>query len=425
MLKYMPKWLKTTLIISITLIVAVGIGIDIWYMSIVLTGKERIPSKTFNVGTLTLADGTQQDIIEIEYFTNKDNSGYEAFEIKYNYFLDETKEQLFSQGFQYIADAETSINIDYTHNCLAKKEDKEKANWNLFTGNNTHYDCQNSYVPASNVSTYNYMSSGEQYLKSTNPINLNSRFKIQIGKDLYLMQFKGLDTPKNSTTYITTYKDNNAYNDYFHHQYYIYDAHYFSKLLYESIKSANLGTNQNLVFEFGNLFNYYASTDDNGTYEEEVTDYDNVVKVSGDIKSYYSIRVKIHENGLSSSNESMFGSILGNQNFALNGDYTSGDYFIGRTIVDCDVSAFDFVIVEDNNIALKLSDAFINYYKQYKSTIALSVMIDLDLISKLGYNFVGFTADSGLDMFNILECYTTSNNEIVQDYTNSLEVLYV
>jgi hypothetical protein len=121
----------------------------------------------------------------------------------------------------------------------------------------------------------------------------------------------------------------------------------------------------------------------------------------------------------------MFGSFLGNQNFSLNGDYSSGDYFVGRTIVNCDVSNFDFVIVEDNNIALKLSGAFIDYYSKYKSTTALSIVIDLDFISNLGYNFVGFTADNGLDTFNIYECFSQSNGEKVTDYTSSLEVVYV
>ena len=173
------------------------------------------------------------------------------------------------------------------------------------------------------------------------------------------------------------------------------------------------------------MFNYFKYNEETGQYEENKTDYDDVTKISGDIKSYYSIHVKTHEYGLSKASDSMFGSVLGNQNFNLNGDNVGEDYFVGRTVVDCDISSFDFVTVEGNNVALKLSDAFIDYYIPYKDTIVLSVVIDLDLLENLGYTFVGFTADSGLDRFKVYECYSTSAGELVEDYTSSLKVVSV
>lgn len=420
----MPKALKVTLITLLSAILAGCATIIVWYVSVCLLGKEKVLSKTFYVGGLTLADGTTENIVEVEYFANKDNSGYEAFEIKYTYFMDETKENSYSQGFQYIADAGTSINFGYAHDNIFKTFSSSTG---ALGWKKKYYNCQNSNVPTSNVSTYNYMSNGDEYILSTNPIDEDSYFKIQIGEELYLMQFKHKDTPMSNNTYIG---QKNVYHnvftsDEFHNMYFVYDAHYFSRLLYESVKSANLGTNQEIVFEFGNLFNYYEYLEEDGQYSEEKTNYDKTVKLEADIKSYFSIRVKTHENGLTCSDESMFGSVLGNQNFSLNGDYSSGDYFIGKTIIDCDISAFDFVTVEDNNVALKLSDRFIDYYDKYKSTIALSIVIDLDLMESLGYNFVGFTSDNNLDKFSIYECYSISAGEKVQDYIDSLEVVYV
>ena len=419
----MPKGLKTTLIVILSLIIMLCLTIIFWYCSVCLWGKEKVVSKTFNVGELTLADGSTENIIEIEYFANKDNSGYEVFEIKYSYFMDETKTNSFSQGYQYVADSGTSIDFGYIHDNITESDFAHKSTGSL-GWKKKYYTCQNSNVPTSNVTLYNYMANGDEYILSTNPIGLDSYFKIQIGEDLYLMQFKGKDTPKNNETFIGTERVfHNVLNaDKYHDMYFVYDAHHLSRLLYESIKSVELGTNQDIVFEFGNLFNYYKYNQEDGKYDENPTNYDETVKLAFDIKSYYSIRVKVHENGLTSSEESMFGSFLGNQNFSLNGDYTSGDYFVGFSIVDVDLSSFDLVVVEDNNVALKLSNDFINYYDKYKSTIKLSVVIDIDLLSNLGYTFVGFTSDNNLDKFNVYECYTTSNGEKVDDYTNSLGV---
>lgn len=438
MWKYIPKKLKIILISILSLVIITGVAIICWYLSINWGAEDKKVSKTFYVGELVLADGTQQDIIEIEYFANTDNSGYEAFEIKYNYFMDETRTKTYSQGFQYIADKGYPIEFGAGGETLfiEKKPFRTEGAW--FWAEK-HYNTQIPSSYSNLISCYNYMYNGFEYVKSTNPINKDSCFKINLNQDVtnvYLMEFKGANeydalgnlienTPMNSDTACgSSIKFGDFDADIVYHSHYVYDAQYFSRILYEAVKSSSLGASGKFVFEFGNLFNYYKYNAETGQYDENRTNYDDALKIEDDIKSYYSIKVTTHENGLSCAEESMFGSILGNQNFNLNGDYSSGDYFIGKTIVDCDISAFDFVIVEDNNIAFKLSEAFINYYNQYKSSIALSIVIDLDLINELGYNFVGFTTDNGLDIFNILECYTTSNGEIVQDYTNALGVLY-
>lgn len=409
--------------------------IDIWYGYILLFGKEKVVSKTFNVSTLTLADGTTQNIIEVEYFSNKNNSGYEAFEIKYTYFMDETKENSYSQGFQYIADKSHPIDFGAVAGDVLFKEKKPFRTEGALFWKDKYYNCQVPSAPSDLISCYNYMYNGVEYVKSTNPIDEDSYFKIQIGEDLYLMQFKGANkydkqgklienTPINSDNFCgSSIKLGDFGADAIYRYHYVYDAHYFSRLLYESVKTFTLGTNDDVVFEWGNLFNYYKFDKESGKYSENRTNYDESIKIQADIKSYYSIRVKTHEYGLSNAKDSLFGSVLGNRNFSLNGDYSSGDYFIGRTIVDCDISSFNFVTVDENNVALKLNNAFTNYYIPYKDSIVLSVVIDLDLLESLGYTFVGFTADNGLDKFNIYKCYSTSQGEVVEDYTSELKVV--
>ena len=430
----MPKGLKITLISILSIVCTVCASIIIWYLSVCLWGNEKKVSKTFYVGELQLADGTTKDIIEIEYFANKDGSGYEAFEIKYTYFMDENRIDSYSQGFQYIANEGYPIEFGVTSEMLfiEKKPFRTEGAW---FWEEKYYNCQVPTVPSDLISCYNYMYNGNEYVKSTNPINKDSNFKINIGEDIYLMEFKGANeydtfgnlienTPINNDTYCgRSVKVGDFSDDIIYFWHYVYDPHYFSRILYETVKSSSAGSSGNFVFEFGNLFNYYKYNAETGKYDTNRTNYDDTLKLEEDIKSYYSIKITVHENGLTSSKESMFGSVLGNQNFSLTGHYSNGDYFVGSSIIEVGLNSFTLVPIEDNNVALKLNEQFIDYYSKYKNSIKLSIVIDLDLLSNLGYNFVGFTADSNLDKFSIYECYTSSGGIKVEDI-NILEVTY-
>ena len=108
----------------------------------------------------------------------------------------------------------------------------------------------------------------------------------------------------------------------------------------------------------------------------------------------------------------------GNSNYNATGDYDSEDYFIGKTMIVCTYSYFDFVQISENNYAFKLKQSFIDYLNlpQNKNKIVLKIEINLDDLNNLGYIFVGFTEDSGLSNFEILECYTleTIDNELIK-----------
>ena len=432
----MNGWKKAGIAIGSILLV-LCLSIDVWYGYILLFGKEKIVSKTFKVSTLTLADGSQEYMLEVEYFANKDGSGYEALEIKYSYFLDESRDDTYSQGYQYVADKGYPIEFNgLAGEVLFKEKEPFRTEGSLWW-KDKFYNCQVPTVPTDNITTYPYMSSADGFVKSTNPIDSDSYLKIQIGDDLYAMQFKGANkydevgnlienTPMSSDLRCgssISFGELGADTTYYYHT--VYDVHHFSRLLYEAVKSEKLGQDSEVVFEFGNLFNYYKFNQETGTYDENRTNYDDTIKIQTDIKSYYSIRVRTHEYGLSKASDSLFGSVLGNQSYNATDNYANDSYFIGRTAVDCGINSFDFVTIEDNNVALKLSQSFIDYYSIYKSQIVLSVNIDLDLLENLGYNFVGFTSDNGLNNFDIYQCYTSSGGELVEDLKSTLtEVKY-
>lgn len=421
----LKKCLKITGIITLALLLIVCTVINIWYLFIFFNGKNKVVSKTFNVGTFQLADGSTKHFVELEYWANSDNKGKECLEVKFNYLMDETKENCYSQGLQYVRNNDV-FDMTFSYNNWDLDTDiisESSTGWWLWK--EYTYKIQRPYVFIGGKS-FNYMSVGNQYLRSTNPINADSSFKIEIGDQLYLVKFKGKykksigslqnhGTPLNDSTFDNSL--NRYGNTYMFYR--EYDVNYFVKSLLETVKTSKLGSKSECVFEFGNLFDYYAYNTKTKTYDEECSSYDKVVKLSEDIKSYYSILVTTHEEGLTRSSNSMFKSILGNQSLNLTDDYASEDYFIGRTIINVDLTSFDMVCIDDKNVALKLNKEFLSYYAQYSKSIELDITVNIDTISNLGYIFAGFSADSGLNGYSIRSVSLLSNgNKTDYDISN-------
>ncbi len=157
------------------------------------------------------------------------------------------------------------------------------------------------------------------------------------------------------------------------------------------------------VFEFGDLFDYYLYDAETGQYSN--TRYENCDSVIQDMKSYYSIKINVSENGAQKASDSIFHALHGSTTYNLLGDYSSDDYFVGRTVITTKLNDFDFVNIVDKRYAIKLRDEFVNYYSKYPK-IYLEVEIDLDKLQELDIEFVGFTEDSNLDKFNVLKAYT-------------------
>ena len=93
----MPLARKITIILA-AILALVMIGVCAWWLIIYFAGPQKIVSSTYNVGTITTADGsTTKNIIEVKYMSNKKKNGYEMLDIRYNYFHDEDKNEIYSQ----------------------------------------------------------------------------------------------------------------------------------------------------------------------------------------------------------------------------------------------------------------------------------------------------------------------------------------
>lgn len=413
----MKKWKILGIVLS-ALVMVVCLGVDVWYYYVWKFAPDKIVSNTYEVGMQTTTNDDSKYFIEINYYSNKNKNGLETFEIKYNYMLDENQENFFSQGLQYVANSvNDSINFEYRKDASQTSGLYMDSTPGWYTGGD-NYAWFGSYRVNDNATMYNY-ASGDDYktpIISTNPISLNTRFKIQLGNDLFLMSFKNKDTKISANNF--EYQEPGAYHFYlvygrkdYNWYYSYYDYHYFSKLMYQAVQSVTPGIDRAVVFEFGDLFDYYQY--DGASYSD--TKLKNADSVIQEMKSYYSIKINVSENGMQKSSESIFNMLHGSTTYNLTNDYSSDDYFIGRTIINCNIYDFNYVLVVDNKYEIKLKNQFVEFYQNY-SLIYLSIELDLDKLKQENITYVGLTKDNNLNMFNILEFYTleTINGQVVR-----------
>ena len=425
--------MKKVLLIILSILLFVSFGLIGWYVWILFNAPNKIVSQTFLVGDQVVIkeDGTteKKSFIDINLYDN-------VFEIKFNYMLDETRTAFYSQGLQYVlkdSSGDFNLNGSYTNVLSTKTEQGKAEHYLLTTWERTDTITQiwgdKSYL---NVDKFNYMS-GDDYatpLISTNPIDRDTFFKIQLGDDLYGMKFRGINIDFTDEFYLGS---NNYLADteyyvlwakfiYNYERYYkSCDVDYFATLLFNSIsQSVKAGTNQILTFEFGDLFEYYEFDTEKQQYSDKKVESDKSAKISADIKSYYSINVSVHEGDMTSSSQSLFNSYKGNSNY--NVDLTLDDYFVGRNIVEVDVNKFDFIETSTTGVYyLSLAEDFKTFYDDYKHLVEFEIVIDLDYLNSLGVEYIGVIENS-LDGFKIFGSETRQviNGEIVKG-----DVIYV
>lgn len=394
----MSKGWKIAISIILSVIFVGCIPFNVWYFYLLSKKDDHIVSYTFEIGKQTLSDGSSSKyFVEVEYNSNEEDNGREEFGIKFNYMLDENQTAFFSQGLQYVANADSDIYFANATSYILANESTNLFGWrtrdfNVVSRIMSHPDM---------CSRYNYMSADDYRttVLSTNPISLDTMFKIQIGDSLYGMKFKG-----DVATGKTTEEGNIAFWTTVKSTYYKrYDVDYFAALLFNSIKALQNGTQRVLAFEFGDLFDYFEYNPETAKYDRAV-DAAKLNTLTTDVKSYYSILLKKSATGIERASDSMFNMVEGNSGFSVGKTIPTDDYFVGRSVIDCTLDDFVKVKITNNDIALKLKDSFINELRPYNEKIRLNVLIDLDKLEN--ENFLGLTKDNGLNQFVVQSCQT-------------------
>lgn len=434
---------KKWLISGITIFVVLCLIFDTWYLVLKYLGKDVKISSTFEAGEVTLADGSSKNFCEVELWKNTNKDGLEMLEIKLNYLLDENRTGFYSQGLQYVGSTEED-GLEWELSHVNQYDTKISiGDWGggaIWTTKNWNF-AWGDYVLGGKASRYNYQSS-DDYVHTTgatNPITDDSMFKITLGKsgqeEIYGVQFKAPTqndkvegSKKQQVDFIMEQNSDFQYGyrkvksnafvykeiDYYY-SYQLVNINYFAHAIYESIKGVSAGTSSNIVFEWGDLFDYYKCVDEkSGRYEEVAQDAERSELLSGEVKSYYSIKVTVHEEGAKQASDSMFNCIHGSDTYNLTGDYTDKNFFYGENLLRVGLNNFDLVKAGGSQYALKLKQTFLDDYLEYADQMFLLIEIDVDALEKDGIEFYGFTTDSGLDKFQIYKIYTlkTVNGEL-------------
>ena len=461
----MSKGKKTLIVFSALLFLVCAI-IDIWYLVVYLYGDSKIISQTINIGLQETASGDEQQyFVELNYYSNENKNGYEMFEVKFNYLMDENASDFYSQGLQYIAndedgsiefftltdynealnELEDSFNVEemqkFVNELGAKQSMSPISDQSLFSKGGW-YDAVGyfaTYFPLcieSNKTTmYNYQSDGNTSTISTNPIDLETTFRVNLDDDnnfedtdLFKIQFKGvnyLEFDSNEefddnvekigkTNYEFRREDYHfnllwAYTNYYYY-YNAYDANYMCYLLYNAVKGMTPGTNRAAAFEFGDMFNYYRHQG-SGVYEDVAIK--DTALLEELMNSYYAIKINISADGAQKASDSLFGMVNGSATFNLTGEYDQ-EYFAGRVVVKLDNDDFDKVEVREDAFALRLSEEFFTSHYDYRNNICLSITIDLNEFYDNEQLYLGFTNNSLLDYFNVIEYVTLQDGEEVE-----------
>lgn len=390
---------------ALTLAIIAFIVPIVWWSLVQAFAPNKVVYNTFNVGEIQLYNGTdRKNVIELRYYSNDKGNGLEMLDIKFNEYLDETKSMFYSQGIQFVADTKEDSLSDWTFS--VKKVGLSIANgtwWGTYDN-----------LPNGSIHTYASADDYATTLNDASELGTNPDFKIELAKvdgsgtDLYLMEMKGKNTVKSEENKVaTTDYGLGGLNVYAYN-----DIYYLSYKLYQQVQGLANGTSQNLVFDFGEMFEF--KNYEKGTYldaQERET-----AKVDLRTQSNYVIKTQIFEDGARQASDSIFNNIKGSNSFTLDGDYVDEDYYIGRSQINIDNSFFEKIVIAGKSVALKLKDEFIEASKPYKANIELNITIDMDKLEDEGYTFLGFSSQSGLENYTIKKCVTikTINGERIE-----------
>ena len=439
--------LKKIGIAIVAIIILLCAGVDIWYVFIKENGPAKTATSTYKGGELEKANGEKKNIFEIKYFSNKNKNGLECFELKLTNFLDSTREDTRTIGFQYVAKTkldeldwydfdkiEEKINLDsykdkgdlLLSGFLEYMESHAKYftsqdfgvtdRWGIFNIGKTYSSAVyfSPYINGDINSQFVYDSINEENFTSSENLkpDKNSKLIIQIGKEQMGIQMKYDSYLTYEECYgdkailpLVNYQNNSTTKKHLTNFYYSYSYDFLNWYLYEKVKTATPGT-QYYNFAFGDIFNYFDYKNNVLTQRHDV-DYD---LINEEISSYYTVKVEVLDDGIRKASESSFKLLCGSKDYMLDDVVT--DYFSGQQIINLDFYAFDVIDIGDNFYKLKLKEDILKAYLPKKNSISFIITIDKSILEKEGRYYNGFSDDSGLDEFKIHSVKIINGTEV-------------
>ena len=337
-------------LVVVTVFLTLMSGVLLYYKTI---GKDKVPSAITSTYATTVEDpqtGEQLPTIEANYYSNRNDNGYEVIELLFNCYSGISKQAIYSRGFQLV------INGDGTKLYQYNRYDGV----NFETGH--EYEWGDIMVIDINGTTYGVALDGTYTVTTKN---------FSLGKAVW-HTISGLFTGWNY--------EENAYN---------YDTktyeYTFEDLLIkvgQILKSSSNGTGDSVIslVDLGDFLHIY-EIDENGQVSGEPIGNRTL------INSYFTMQTHYDNRGMVWAKQSMFGSVAGDSQFNISGIADNVDYW--KVTSEVRLTEQDFVaryLTSENGYYYALSTEKINELKNFEN---IEINVDFNISNFEEVNVLG------------------------------------
>ena len=337
-------------LVVVTVFLTLMSGVLLYYKTI---GKDKVPSAITSTYATTVENpqtGEQLPTIEANYYSNRNDNGYEVIELLFNCYSGISKQAIYSRGFQLV------INDDGTKLYQYNRYDGV----NFETGH--EYEWGDIMVIDINGTTYGVALDGTYTITTKN---------FSLGKAVW-HTISGLFTGWNY--------EENAYN---------YDTktyeYTFEDLLIkvgQILKSSSNGTGDSVIslVDLGDFLHIY-EIDENGQVSGEPVGNRTLTN------SYFTMQTHYDNRGMVWAKQSMFGSVAGDSQFNISGIADNVDYW--KVTSEVRLTEQDFVaryLTSENGYYYALSTEKINELKNFEN---IEINVDFNISNFEEVNVLG------------------------------------
>ena len=333
-------------------------------------GKDKMPTAITSTYATTVTDpltGEKKPVLEANYYSNKNNTGYEVVEFRVNAYSGVSKQGIYARGFQMVWDKDGNI-VQCTNPTT-----NEKSNvWYYDSFDNTSFETGHVYKWGDKMVididgyTYGVALDGQYTLNHS---------KIDGWKVARTVGFLGLNLLFEDTNYKKEWTTTHNYT--------------FEDLLLkvkQIIKSCSNGTGDGVIslIDLGDFLHIYEYDEESGQFKGEPVGGNTSNSL---INSYFTMSTHFDNRGMAWYKQSIFGSVAGDSNYNITGLTDNVDYWKATTTFELTEQNFEARYSQvDNGFYYILPTSFINEIKDYEN-IEINITFD---VSNLDVNVLGF-----------------------------------